>query len=172
MKTKLIEAIRETIIDLETGRREYSWSEASTCNCGILTRNISNLTYKQLRDMIEESDMNICDNSALWSNKITCTVTNAPLQEVFKKMYEVGLTKEDIIHLERLSDSKILSLTNIDISQGDYYMRKENVLLYFRAWLRILEREETPAPKLEPEYRFIKKHESVEVLLETKLQLS
>lgn len=196
MKTKLISAIKETIIDLETGRKVYNWDNTTSCNCGLLAQNICGLHHTVLQNIIQSSPMPKIQQQALWSNKVRCDFTGLPMKEVFDNLYEAGLTAQDISELETLSSSLILKEVGVAVLNNE---ERNDVLKYFRAWLRILERDQ-PAPEpvsqfnqcldcpypdlcaqaykcinpktAEPETRFIEKHESIKPLLEKEIQLS
>lgn len=145
-KQKLIDAIKETIIDLETGRKKFLWTDFSSCNCGLLAQNICGISKEDLD--------NIPAPSGIWGNDAVCAMTGSALDEVFQKMYSAGMLKSDILNLENLSDEEVLKEVGRKLPAGwdetPAFTIKENVLAYFQAWLRILERETPSEPKEEP----------------------
>jgi len=163
MKTKLINAIRETIIDLETGRKHYEYTDCHNCNCGILAQNICHISAWALEKAFEPC-------SEIWEGAVRCSSTGEPLQKILKQMYSVGLTKKNIQNLEMLSDKKICKEAGIKV--GQRYDDKKYLLMYLSAWLRILEREQPKEVKPEPEYRTVVIDSKVKELTQETISLS
>lgn len=135
MKEELIKAIRETIIDLEEGRKHYEWSECESCNCGLLAQNICGIDREQLTKKFGESPM----SCGVWSDDVRfCTRTGDPIGEVIQKMLDVGLSAKDIQNLEYLSDPEILKEAGYEsMSRSE----KPHLIAYLKAWLNILTKE-------------------------------
>lgn len=130
MKTELIKALKETVLDLRLNRKDYDWWNCSGCNCGILAQNICGMDAAALTDN---------RNTGSWS--MVCRSTGKKLSVVLEKMFLVGMTKEDIIGLESLSDENILKEAGM-VRDFVSFTDKDSVIKYMEAWLRILEREE------------------------------
>lgn len=168
-KQKLIDAIRETIIDLQTGRREYDWSSGVSCNCGLLAQNLG------------ASRTECCIGG--FTRKIQeCEKTGMQIPDVILRLKQAGLTSKQIEETEHLTNGEILNEAGIVFSfhvsltgHRTHHKRgyKNAVLAYFQAWLRILERETPSGPKEEPAYKLIVTcSEKVKQLAKETVQLS
>jgi hypothetical protein len=67
-----------------------------------------------------------------------CQVTGAPLDEVLKRMYSLGLSPDDVEHLERLSDPQVRRRLGNNTGYFPHHQR-DNVIAYLRAWADLLE---------------------------------
>ncbi len=138
MKTELIEALKKTIYDLRYDLKHYDWGGSHTCNCGILVQNVCDLSKRP-------------PYHGNWTEMI-CSFTNTPVKYIFDKLLSIGVTQNDILQLEDLSNLEILEEANIKIlypstrNPSSKRDDKETVIKYMESWVRILEREE---PKIE-----------------------
>lgn len=162
MKTKLIEALKKTVDDLVNNRKEYGWIAVQSCNCGLLAQNIHNVEPEKIKELYLK-DYILNDNS--WGDR--CQKTNAPMLAVFTKMFEAGMTADDFIELENLSNPEIQK--EAGFSGYTSCNSEDNVIKYMSAWIRILEREQpakTETPKWEEQkptpVKFLKVSEMVE----------
>ena len=136
---KKIETLYAALEALKNNKIEYLWKEQPSCNCGIIAQCVSILPREidgLQTALIGKTDL------FTWSNYIEfhCTSTGEPLHYIFEKLFEIGLTKEDICDLEYLRNKDILKRANIDIySQYPYYEDKTNLIKYIAAWIAILE---------------------------------
>lgn len=137
MKTELIKALRETVLDLELNRKEYDWMKVNSCNCGILAQNICGM-----------DDDTLTANRDIGAWSLVCKSTGENMSVVMKKMLSVGLTLQNIIDLEKLSSPEILKEASLN-TWGVAMDNKELVIRYMKAWIRILEREEV-VPEIKP----------------------
>ena len=65
-----------------------------------------------------------------------CPSSGYPIDYVLARLFELGLTPDDVRHLERLSDGRVLRA--LDVSELRY-TRREDVVAYMRAWAELLE---------------------------------
>ena len=133
-KVTLIEALTSVVTALRNNTIAYNWIKQNTCNCGLVAQAITRTGNEELsRDYIqpistplkEKKKSKFCPS---WSDMVAeyCPLTGEPIAEVFKKLYEAGLTREDIGHLEYLSDPIILKKINIDTnSTTETYSKTE-----------------------------------------------
>lgn len=136
-KYKLIEAIRKTVDDLVNNNKLYNWMECASCNCGVLAQNICNLNQQELNKRTSTVP-------GIWKETV-CAFTGTPMESVFLKMFSVGCTKEDIIHLENLDDGRVLKKLGKTVM---IQASKSNLIKYLDAWLSVLEEEEDKPIKL------------------------
>lgn len=110
-------------------------------------------------------------NDPTWKNgvKYLCPISAKTDVEIYEVLEKNGLSKEDIAHLEYLENPAILKESKIDVKavwsieeyenvevktffgkktekqkvkrQVGYWTAPQNLLLYLKAWVRILERE-------------------------------
>jgi len=123
----LVSLLRETADRIDTGA-SYQWSHFGKCNCGHLAQSITRLSaeeiHKRTFQKLEE-----------WSEipEEYCGITGFHLDYVVDALFEVGLTREDIRHLEDLSDPKVLR----HLPDGRRYLQRNqraDAVLYFRTW--------------------------------------
>jgi hypothetical protein len=134
-KFELIAAIRITIDKLKKGS-PYQWGHMGSCNCGNLAQELIHLSKAEIHRFAMEK-------SGDWNDQLIdyCPDSGYPMDLMISKMLEKGLTINELRHLEKLSDPKILK--NIPFPKRDH-LKKNNlsdVLLYFETWLEMLENQ-------------------------------
>lgn len=139
----LILALRETA-DRLAGGAAYNWSHFGRCNCGHLAQTLTRLDAAEIhrrarRELVEWSEL----------PEDHCPGTGYPLDHVVDTLLELGLTRDDLRHLEDLSDTAVLAR----LPGGFRWLernRADNAVLYLRAWADLLE-EQLPAEVPVPE---------------------
>ncbi len=121
-KITLIEALKAVVNALENDTVEYDWYQISHCNCGLVAQAITKTDKETLND-IYLNDISISLQSKIdseytpgWSQMVKeyCPLTGEPIAEIFQKLYSAGMKREDIAHLEYLSDPKILAASTVN----------------------------------------------------------
>jgi hypothetical protein len=161
--TRLVVALRETAARLAREDVIYRWASFAHCNCGHLAQTITGLDPSEIqrRAMRREGDwgrqagdvgtrrfpdFDFGDRPALdegaWEpeNVGACQVTGAPLDEVLDQMYALGLTAEDVGHLERLSSPDVRRRMGNNTVHFQH-ARRENVVAYLSAWADLLDEQ-------------------------------
>ncbi|MCH8556481.1 MAG: hypothetical protein LAT84_01605 [Balneolia bacterium] len=147
MRTKanlqLINALRETARRLNNGA-DYNWCHMGRCNCGHLAQTITRMSPAEIH---ERALMKAGD----WTNQTLeyCTATGYTIDHIIETMIEMGLTKDDIVHIERLSDQRVLQRIELDRRIGMDHKKREDVVLYMNTFASLLEDEliaNTPDP--------------------------
>jgi len=159
VSTRLILVLRQTAARLLEEDVTYRWGSFGYCNCGHLAQTITGLDAVEIqrlamrsegdwagqaRNTLVRPEFDFGDRPALdegaWEpeNVGACQVTGAPLDEVFRKMYELGLNAFDVAHLERLSDPEIRRRLGTNKEAFPHH-RRQNVVAYLRAWADLLE---------------------------------
>lgn len=135
-KQKLIEALSLAIHALENNTIHYEWTHQESCNCGIVAQAVLGVNNVQLRDMwqgaLSVMNKHKRDEEKIdptWQNAVKrlCPITGEPMADVFRKLFNAGLTKEDIVHLEYMNNVAILKRSGIDTSQKYYESRTKKV---------------------------------------------
>ena len=156
---RLILVLRETAARVADQHVTYRWSHFAHCNCGHLAQTITGLSPVEIQqrallragDWAQQAERIVLtpdygDRPALDEGCFEppeverCSVSGAPLDEVFAAMFELGLTRLDIAHLERLSDPAIrrhLGTSRVDFAHN----QRMNVVAYLHAWADLLELE-------------------------------
>jgi hypothetical protein len=132
IKKEIIEALRQTAKRLEEGA-PYAWSHMGSCNCGHLAQTLTKYSK-------EEIHRKALEKAGDWAEHIEayCPSSGYTIDHIIDTMLEAGFTREDLIHLERLSDKKILERIPQRERPLDY-RKRENIILYFRTWADMLE---------------------------------
>ena len=99
---ELVDALRRTIERLSSDTR-YAWGHMGRCNCGHLAQSITGLTSAEIHAsaLAREGD---------WEEQANryCPTSGLLIDTVLAAMYDLGLTRDDVRHLERLSDPRVL----------------------------------------------------------------
>ena len=130
---ELIAALRRTSGNLEKNA-PYQWGHMGSCNCGHLAQELTHLSKKEIHGRALRS------RSGDWNEQLIdyCPTSELPLDEVISEMLIAGLDREDLMHLEKLSDPKILSLLPSD-QRYLYHNKRADVILYLETWAKMLE---------------------------------
>lgn len=128
---ELVNALERTI-DRLAGGTTYWWGHMGLCNCGHLAQSITGLTERE----IHASAM---DRMGDWEEQANdyCPTSGLLIDTVLAAMFDLGLTGDDIRHLEKLSDPEILRR----LPEDRWHLRRnvrEDVLLYMKTWRAML----------------------------------
>lgn len=145
---RLIDAIEKTAAKL-AGGAAYQWGHMGVCNCGNLAQELTHFTKAEIHRFAMQ-------RYGDWNEQLIdyCPTSGLPMDLMISKMLEFGLSLEDLAHLERLSDSEIL--TQIPKEKRDQMNKnsREDVVLYLETWSKILREkwvhENDPLPVPEP----------------------
>jgi hypothetical protein len=137
---ELIYALRGTASRLSHGAA-YSWSHFGQCNCGNLAQTITQLSPEQVYRAAFE-------RAGDWGEQALefCPTSGFPIDFVLARLFELGLEREDMRHLERLSDDRVLKRLGV-VSLA--HNQRENVVRYMEAWADLLE-ESLPSDATRP----------------------
>ena len=119
-------AVLDRTIDRLAGDASYAWGHMGMCNCGHLAQSITGLTQAEIHASALEREGD-------WEEQANryCPTSGLLIDTVLAAMFALGLTRDDVRHLEKLSDPNVLRLA------GRTYLRRnqrEDVLVYLRAW--------------------------------------
>jgi hypothetical protein len=132
---KLILALRKTVSKLKNGA-PYQWGHMGACNCGNLAQEITRISKSDIHRFAMQ-------RSGDWSEQLNdyCPSSGLPMDLMISELLEIGLTREDLMHLERLSDPEILALLPRERRLNLVKNKKEDLLLYLENWVRQLENQ-------------------------------
>jgi hypothetical protein len=130
----ILQALRKTVENLEKGS-PYQWGHMGSCNCGNLAQVITNLDKAEIHKSAMRSHGD-------WNEQLIdyCPTSGLPIDHIIEEMLAFGFTREDLAHLEKLSDPQILKY----IPQDRKYLKhnlKNDVILYIKTWAKKLEEE-------------------------------
>ncbi|MEL7060565.1 MAG: hypothetical protein AAGN46_11110 [Acidobacteriota bacterium] len=133
----LIEALRATARRLEKDA-DYRWTHMGRCNCGHLAQTITGLSAAEIhsRAMARAGDWS--QQARTYRPRAVCPTSGYPMDEVLDALLLLGLTRDDIHHLERLSDARILR--RLPAGERDLDRRRRtDVVRYLRTWADAVE---------------------------------
>ncbi len=131
---KLAHTVRMAASKLEKSTR-YQWGHMGACNCGYLAQEVTRLTQAEIhqRAMMRHGD---------WSEQLNdyCATSGLPMDDMISELVNFGFDTDDLKHLERLSNQKVLrSLPSQE--RNLQFNIKADVVKYMRAWATQLEDE-------------------------------
>lgn len=128
----LIIALRISSDNIKHGA-PYQWGHMGSCNCGNLAQVLTGLS----KGDIHSAAMN---KSGDWTEQVLdhCPQSGLPMDLIIDELYAKGLTKQDLVHLERLSDPLILKRIGVNSLHHNY---RDDVVLYMKTWASLLEEE-------------------------------
>lgn len=131
---EIIDALRRTASRLRTSHT-YQWGHMGSCNCGFLAQEISHLKKDEIhaRAMQRYGD---------WNEQLNdyCPTSGLPMDDLISDMLAFGFDADDLKHLERLSDTRVLRSLP-DANRYLKHNRKDDVITYLLAWADLLEQE-------------------------------
>ena len=141
----LISALKRTADTLVRGAT-YQWGHMGSCNCGHLAQEITRFSKAEIHQRA------LLSRSGDWNEQLIdyCPTSGLPMDDVIGELLAAGLDIDDLKHLERLSDPRILKR----LPKEERYLRhnfRDDVVKYLQAWASSLEEEwlaKMPAPKI------------------------
>jgi hypothetical protein len=131
---QVIDAIQKTVARLEKSTT-YQWGHMGSCNCGNLAQVITSLDKAEIHKyaMRRHGD---------WNEQLIdyCPTSGLPIDHIIDQMLAFGFTREDLAHLERLSDPEVLKILPKDKRYLKHNFKKD-VIIYLKAWINLLEDE-------------------------------
>lgn len=100
---KLKTAITTTIERLKNENTPYQWGHFGQCNCGHLAQSVTNFSDRE----IHQSASLLGGDWGVRAEEF-CPVSRHLIDDIIRQLLVIGLEQQDIIHLENLSDPKIL----------------------------------------------------------------
>ena len=128
----VIEALREAAAALERTSK-YQWGHMGNCNCGFLAQVVT----RKSAPAIHQAAM---QGHGDWSEQLNdyCPASGLGLDLLIDELLLFGFDREELAHLERLSDPRVLA----EFPGGGTYLchnNKKDVIDYFRRWALHLE---------------------------------
>lgn len=129
---ELVKALRETTTRLASGAR-YEWGHMGRCNCGHLVQTLTDMSDHEIAQAVDfELDE--------WTEYAQdyCAGSGHKVEDLFIILQDVGFSHQDVIHLENLSDTRVLDR----LPGGRRYLQRNHVTdvtLYMQTMADMLE---------------------------------
>ena len=132
---ELVQALRTTAARLESGAH-YKWSHFGQCNCGNLAQTVTKLSPEQVyrAAFVRAGD---------WGQQARdfCPTSGYPIDYLLEQLFALGMEPEDVRHLERLSDDRVLKRLGVTWLAHN---QRDDVVRYMRAWADLLDEAMAP----------------------------
>ena len=131
---ELIAALRSTARRVEAGA-SYRWAHMGSCNCGHLAQTLTRLSKEEIHRLALQK-------AGDWHHQVReyCPTSGLPMDHIVETMLGHGLQREDLQHLERLSDPRVLRRLPLGERHLDY-RKRDDFVLYLRLWADGLEEQ-------------------------------
>jgi len=128
----LVIALRATAARLASGSR-YQWGHLGMCNCGHLVETVCRVPPQRIHVMAleREGDWEQLANAY-------CPTSGFAIDDMIAQLLALGLTTDDIGHLEKLDDPMVLAA----LPGGHRWLRRnerDDVVAYLETWATLLE---------------------------------
>ena len=138
----LIKALRDAARRLSNGAR-YEWGHMARCNCGHLIQCLTGMNDREISRTVNHHLEEWTEHASSF-----CPETGRAVDEVFRELEKVGFHREDVIHLENLTDQRVL-----DRLGDNVHLRRnspEDVVRYLEALADLLEEDASAPPARKP----------------------
>lgn len=131
----LIAALRTTAARLQLGAH-YRWTHLGACNCGHLAQTVTHLDAEAIRRYAME-------RAGEWADQVLefCPTSGYPMDEVLRALFDLGLTTDDLAHLEKLSSPEVLRRFPAEQRVQLSYRERDHVIAYMRAFADLLDEQ-------------------------------
>lgn len=129
---EIIGAIRATAKSLGSSSY-YQWGHMGACNCGFLAQQVTSLNKKEIHTAAMEGHGD-------WREQLNdyCPTSGLKMDMLISNLLDFGFDIDDLTHLERLSDPKVLACLSVE-SRNLIHNRKDHVVIYLQAMAQRLE---------------------------------
>ncbi|MFM7854357.1 MAG: hypothetical protein ACKO96_21160 [Flammeovirgaceae bacterium] len=131
---EVIQALRNTAKKLEH-TNQYQWGHMGLCNCGFLAQEVTKLTKTEIHRRAMQSYGD-------WSEQLNdyCPTSGLPMDNLIAELLTFGFDSEDLKHLEKLSDKRILQQLPSE-KRNLHHNSKKDAITYLHTWANLLEEE-------------------------------
>jgi hypothetical protein len=109
---------------------DYEWGHMGACNCGFLAQEVTQLTKKEIHTRAMEGHGD-------WNEQLNdyCPTSGLRMDDLISELLNFGFDIDDLRHLEKLSDQKVLNTIDRHLSHND----KGDVVDYLNKMASLLE---------------------------------
>jgi hypothetical protein len=133
----LVHALRVTADRLDAGA-PYQWGHHGQCNCGHLVQTLCRIAPREIHAWALETADGVGDWEMLAND--FCPTSGHRIDDVIAALLDAGLTTDDLVHLERLDDARVLAWLDGGARWLERNVRADAVA-YLRAWADLLDHE-------------------------------
>lgn len=131
---KVLQTLRQTR-DRLASERSYSWAHQGNCNCGHLAQVLTDKTNSEIHAFALQK-------AGDWSEHVVdyCPTSGFPIDHIIATILDAGFSRDDLVHLERLSDPAILA----HIPYEERHLKhndRTDVIRYLEAWISLIEEQ-------------------------------
>lgn len=130
----LIQALREATSELEKSK-SYQWGHMGLCNCGHLAQVVCKMDSQSIHQYALQGQGDWSEQTLAY-----CPTSGLPFDWIISELINFGFDAQDLRHLEKLSDPKVLAHPTV-LGKRLLHNKKEDVVEYLNAWTRVLEEE-------------------------------
>ena len=128
----LVHALRTTAARLDA-HATYAWGHLGMCNCGHLVQTMCAIPPARIHEIALE-------RTGDWEQLANdyCPTSGYAIDDVISALVDAGLTTDDIGHLEKLDDPRVLAA----LPGGHRWLRRnhrDDVVVYLRTWAALCE---------------------------------
>ncbi len=131
---EIVQVLRKTADKIERSTT-YQWGHMGLCNCGFLAQEITQLRKEEIhsRAMQRYGD---------WREQLNdyCSTSGYPIDDLISDMVTFGFDRDDLAHLEKLSDPRVLQ----NLPEGERHLihnQQHDVVKYLMAWANLTEQD-------------------------------
>ena len=157
----LQQALRETATQITSEDSRYNWEHVCSCNCGSLVCNLLDIDPRKLlfafngiaQEFVKRNSACPTYTQLALHRAETCHVTKLPLDDLFRMLYDAGLSYDDIHELEFLCNPEVLKrLGYEDVppqkNGGKYHRQAANTAAYMNEWADMLDEKQAAVEAL------------------------
>lgn len=131
----LVTALRSTAARLAAGS-SYQWGHLGMCNCGHLVQTVCTLPPQRIHAVA------LSDREGDWEALANayCPSSGYPIDEILGQLVAFGLTTQEIGHLEKLDEPRVLAA----LPGGHRWLQRNDradLIAYLETWASLLEAE-------------------------------
>lgn len=141
---EVIQALRNTAKRISESP-DYEWGHMGACNCGFLAQEVTQLTKKEIHTRAMEGHGD-------WNEQLNdyCPTSGLRMDDLISDLLNFGFDIDDLRHLEKLSDQKVLNEIDRHLSHNN----KSDVVEYLNSmarWveLKLIDQIELPEQEIE-----------------------
>jgi hypothetical protein len=129
---EVVEVLRKTAENIEKSN-ECQWGHMGSCNCGFLAQQVTHLNKTQIHSAAMQGYGD-------WTEQLNdyCPTSGLKLDDLISTLINFGFDADDLKHLERLSDPKILQSFPYKERTLSYNV-KADVVNYITRWADLVE---------------------------------
>lgn len=129
----LVDALRQTAARIEAGDR-FRWAHMGACTCGHLAQVVTQRSAAEIHRLALE-------RAGDWGAQGVeyCAASGLPIDHIIDRLVDLGLDPDDLAHLERLSDRRVLRRLPEQVRRAIDFRDRAHVIMYLRAFADLLE---------------------------------